>query len=314
MMDKVVTVKELADYFHLEHLTGDEEALKRTIHEQDVSRPGFELSGYVRSSDPERIVILGNKEIEYMNMMDQDELRHRCEYITGDMSPMIVIAQNHPLPKVLEEVAIEKNFPIFRTPHETARIMVDIITYLDEKLANEDTLYGVLLVVYGRGVLLTGDSGIGKSETALELIQEGQALVADDRVDIIRVHNSIIGTAPNILKGLLEIRGIGIIDIEKMYGAISVIDKHQIDMVVDLTNFNDEVIYDRLGDLTTSYTEILGIQIPTVKIPVSSGRSTSVLVKAAVNNLILEEKGYNSSATFKENLNAFIADNKRNKE
>lgn len=312
-MDKYVTVGEIASNFHLEQITGDEESLKRKVSEPDVNRPGFELTGYVRSSDPLRVVLMGNKEIEYMEQMPEDVQWPRYRKIIQDITPMIIICQDKECPKILYEVAKENNFPIFRSPGETYRLTVDLISFLDEKLAPEDTLYGVLMVVFGKGVLLTGNSGIGKSETALELLQSGQSLVSDDRVDILRVHNQIVGTSPNVLRGMLEVRGIGVVDIERMYGATSIIRKHQIDMVVHLREFDEKEEYDRLGELPTRYTNLLDVQIPTIKLPVSPGRSTSVLVESAVMNFILNEEGYNNSNTFKERIEKQLEENKRKK-
>ncbi len=305
-LNKKVTVREIARYFHLRQMTGDDSSLDRVVTEPDINRPGFELSGYVRRSDPQRIVIMGNKEIEYIKLMARNVQRPRFMSLLNLETPMIIISNDNPLPDILKDVADENNFPVFLTAMETSRLMVDLISFLDESLAVEDTVHGVFVVVYDKGILLTGDSGIGKSETALELIRSGHSLVADDRVDILRVHNTLKGMAPELLRGMLEVRGIGIIDVVRMYGATSMIRRHNIDMVVHLTPFDENKDYDRLGDLPTVYTNLLDVEIPTIELPVSPGRSTSVLVESAVMNFILQEEGYNSSAMFKERVRSHL--------
>jgi serine kinase of HPr protein (carbohydrate metabolism regulator) len=171
-------------------------------------------------------------------------------------------------------------------------MVVDLITYLDEKLAEETTVSGVLMSVYGKGVLLLADSGMGKSETALELIRDGQVLIADDRVDLQKIHNSIVGHAPDLLKGMLELRGIGIVDVARMYGANCLMDKHVVDLVINLVKYDPNDEYERLGEVSSRFTRILDILIPTIVLPVRTGRSMRILIESAVTNFILKEEGY----------------------
>lgn len=300
--DKKVTVGKIKDFFQLEQLTGDEASLSRWVIVPDINRPGFELTGYFKPTNPRRIVILGYKEMEYISHMS-DEEQYKCfPTITDGLTPMLIISHNDHLPPILKEVAENQNFPIFRTAAETYRLTADLITFLDEQLAPEETLYGVLLSVYGRGVLLTGESGIGKSETALELIRQGQVLISDDRVDVQKIHNSIVGRAPDILKGMLELRGIGIIDIERMFGARFLRDSTNIDLVIHLTHYMPNHEYDRLGESNKEFTNVLNVMIPTINLPVSPGRSTQTLIETAVNNFILREEGYDSTEVFKNRL------------
>ena len=175
-------------------------------------------------------------------------------------------------------------------------------------MAPEDSLSAVLMVVYGRGVLIQGDSGIGKSETALELIKNGHSLVADDRVDVMRIHNTIVGRAPDLLKGMLEIRGIGIIDVERMFGANSLVKQHSVDYVLNLHRYTTHEEFDRLGENVNKRVEILGVQIPMTVLPVSYGRSTRVLVETAVTNFILREEGYDSSEEFRRRLHDYLVE------
>lgn len=303
---KKVLVRDIANYFSLEQITGDETSLGRWVVVADMNRPGFELSGYFKLTEPRRIVIIGNKEIEYISHMTEQEQRERYPKITDGLTPMIIITRDNAVPPILKEVAEQSNFPIFRTPHETSRFQVDLVSYLDEELAPEDTISGVLLVVYGMGVLLTGESGIGKSETALELIRNGQVLVADDRVDIQRIHNHIHGHAPQLLKGRMELRGIGIIDAQRMYGASCVKNRNRIELVINLKHYNPNAEYERVGDSMLHFTKILGVKIPTIIMPVSPGRSVSALIESAVTNYQLKQSGYDASQMFKDDLHSYL--------
>lgn len=303
---KKVLVRDIAKYFNLEQITGDESSLNRWVVVADMNRPGFELSGYFKFTEPRRIVIIGQKEIEYISHMSEQEQRDRYPKITDGFTPMLVVTRNNEVPPILVETAKELNFPIFRTPQDTSRFQVDLVSFLDEKLAPEDTVSGVLLVVYGMGVLLTGESGIGKSETALELIRNGQVLVADDRVDVQRIHNHIHGHSPDILKGRMELRGIGIIDAQRMYGASCVKDRNRIELVIELKQFNPNTEYERVGDITPHFTNILNVMIPTIIMPVSPGRSVSALIESAVTNFQLKQSGFDASQRFREDLHSFL--------
>jgi HPr kinase/phosphorylase len=201
---------------------------------------------------------------------------------------------------------MERNFPGFRTHNDTYRMMVDLITFLDERLAPEETLSGDLMVVYGKGVLITGESGMGKSEIAMELVRDGQVLVADDRVDVQKIHNSLYGHAPELLRGMLEIRGIGIIDVERMFGANNLSPRSRIDLVIHLVKYDASEEYERIGDEMTAYTNIMGVNIPAMSLPVSPGRSMRALIETAVSNFILKEEGYNSTEEFKERLHEML--------
>ena len=300
--EKKVMIQEIVDFFGLEQLTGNADALNRWVVIPDVNRPGFELSGYFKPTEPRRVVIIGNKEIEYISHLGEQEQRERFDSITDGLTPMIIITKNNEIPPILKVVAIERNFPIFRTGSDTYRMMVDLITFLDEKLAPEETLSGDLIVVYGKGVLITGESGMGKSEIAMELVRDGQVFVADDRVDVQKIHNSLYGHAPELLRGMLEIRGIGIIDVERMFGANRLAKRHHIDLVINLVRYDASEEYERIGDEMTSFTRIMGVSIPAMSLPVSPGRSMCALIETAVSNFILKQEGYNSTEEFKERL------------
>lgn len=304
--DKKVLISEIKDFFQFEQLTGNEESLKRWVVVPDINRPGFELMGYVKPTSPRRVIIMGHKEMRFIETLSDQQQRERYEPITDPLTPMMLITHNNPIPPVLKEVADERNFPIFRTPYDTYRMVVDLITYLDEKLAEETTVSGVLMSVYGKGVLLLADSGMGKSETALELIRDGQVLIADDRVDLQKIHNKIVGHAPDLLKGMLELRGIGIVDVARMYGANCLMDKHSVDLVINLVKYDPNDEYERLGEVSSRFTRILDILIPTIVLPVSTGRSMRILVESAVTNFILKEEGYNATTNFKNKLYTYL--------
>lgn len=303
---KKVTVREIVDFFKFERLTGNEQSLDRWTVVPDVNRPGFELCGYYKMAEPRRIVLIGNKETEFIHTMSEADQRARFPLITDGLTPALIISKNNELPPILKEVAESTNFPVLRTNMETYRLMADIITYLDEKLAPEDTMSGTLMSIRGVGVLLTGESGMGKSETALELIRQGNVLISDDRVDVMHIHNHILGHAPNIIKGLLEIRGIGIIDVEKMFGAMAMTDSTDVDLVIKLVPYESEADYNRLGDETLRYTRILDVLVPTIILPVSAGRNTAALIESAVSNYRLSEAGFNSADEIRDRFRDFM--------
>ncbi len=300
--EKKVMITEIVDFFGLEQLTGNADSLNRWVVIPDVNRPGFELSGYFKPTEPRRVVIIGNKEIEYISHLNEQQQRERFGSITDGLTPMIIITKNNEIPPVLKAVAMERNFPIFRSGADTYRVMVDLITFLDERLAPEETLSGDLVVVYGKGIMITGESGMGKSEIAMELVRDGQVLIADDRVDVQKIHNTIYGQAPALLRGMLEIRGIGIIDVERMFGANKLAERHRVDLVINLVRYEASEEYERIGDEMTSSTRIMGISIPVMSLPVSPGRSMCSLIETAVSNFILKQEGYNSTEEFKDRL------------
>lgn len=310
-----VTIKEIKEFFDYEQLTGDEKSLDRWVVVPDVNRPGLELSGYIKLTEPRRVVIIGNKEQEYISEMSEELQKERFQLITDALTPCIIITRNFDCPPLLKEIAENLNFPIFKTSHPTYRVMVDLITLLDEKLAPKDSLHGVLMSVYGVGVLITGESGMGKSEIALELIKRGHVLISDDRVDIKRIHNVIKGHSPELLEGMLEIRGIGIIDVAKMFGASALLKVFNVNFIINLEKFNDKSDYMRVGNEDIQYKTILGLDIPTITLPVKEGRSMAVIVESAVTNYRLREEGFNSAKEFEKRVLEYIhVENEKRKE
>lgn len=310
MIQKKVYVKDLMNKLGYECITGDEKALNREIKVPDVNRPGLELTGYYLHSQRERVVLLGNKEMGFISGMSNEVEYSSFDFLTQKETPCIIITRDLACPAKLKEIAQRKNFPLLLCKDKTSRAMVEVVTYLDSELAPMKTMHGVFLQIYGKGVMLTGESGMGKSEIALELIKKGHLLVADDRVDCAVIHKQIIGQAPEILKQMLEIRGVGIINVSKMFGVASVLDKATVDLNIHIEPWKPDKQYDRLGSEEKKYTEILGVQIPKLVIPVKEGRSMGVIIESAVTNYLLSSVGQDSAKEFEQRVLNLIERNK----
>ena len=310
MADKKVTVKEFADYFQFEQLTGDEQSLRRSIELTDTNRPGLELAGFFDYSQAKRLVILGDKEIAYIATMSEQSQKRSFDFLTGEETPAIVITRGHECPQILRECALEKNFPVFCCEEKTNHTIVNIITWLDERLAKSVSVHGELLIIYGIGVMICGESGMGKSEIALELIRRGHQLVADDRVDCSRIHNRIVGCSPQLLEGMLELRGVGVINIARMYGVGAVAHKANVDIQITLEEFDPRANYDRVGIEEKKMVSILDVDVPKITIPVREGRSMGVIIESAVTNYMLAKDGLDSAKEFEQRVLEFIEKNK----
>lgn len=304
MADKL-TVRDLWNQFHYRQITGNNEALDRPIEDANTNRPGLELSGYLQHPY-KRVVIMGEKEISYIKTMCEEKQREVFNFLTNEDIPMILISRDLPCPEILKNIAIERNFPIFTSYAPTNSLIVEIVSYLEEFFAPRESVHGVLMQVYGKGVLLRGDSGVGKSEIALELIRKGHILVSDDRVDLYRYHNKITGEASEILKNMLEIRGVGIIDVTRMFGVASAMEKCVIDYVIDLKKLTGNEELDRSGLTQLEPATYFGVDVPRTIIPVSEGRSVAVIIEAAVNNMILIDQGFNSADELDARIIALI--------
>lgn len=306
MSQNKITVKDLVEYFNFEQVVGDEHALEREITIADTNRPGLELAGFFDYSQKKRIIVFGDKEIEYIKVMNEDQQRKSFDFLTSLETPMLIISKRHECPDILQRIARLKNFPILRSVQPTSRLITNIVSYLDERLAPMDCFHGVLLSMNGKGVMIRGESGIGKSEVALELVRRGHQLVADDRVDCYQVHNSIVGRAPKLLEGMLEIRGVGIIDVARMYGANTTLPRANVDVVVELTPWDSNANYDRVGIENTKYEIILDVEVPKIILPVREGRSMGIVIESAVANIVLKEQGFDSAKEFEKRVLEFI--------
>jgi len=268
----------------------------------DVNRPGLALSGFFAHFDPRRIQLLGNAECMYLKMMDEDTRRVRLtDFFRQNPAAVIYTDKNEPDEMVLEMAAYFE-IPILSTPERTSEFMASLIAYLHVQLAPQITRHGVLVEVYGEGILITGDSGVGKSETAIELLKRGHRFIADDAVELRRVSaKTIVGRAPEIIKYIIELRGIGIVDVRRLFGMGAVKDTEKIDMIINLESWVQGKMYDRLG-LETEYSDIMGIQIPTTTIPVKPGRNLAVILEIAAMNNRQKRMGYNTAEEFNERL------------
>ncbi len=307
---KFVTVRSLQAYFNFEQICGTDASLDRQIEIADTNRPGLELAGYFDHSQARRLVILGDKEISYIQTMSEKKQRKSFDFITDKHTPAIIISKSHECPPILKRIAKRKKFPIFLTNASTSRLIVEIVAFLDEGLATSDSLHGGLISIYDKGVLIRGDSGMGKSEIALELVKRGHQLVADDRVDCYRIHNKIVGKSPDLLRGMLEIRGIGIINVQRMFGIASIIPKAEVNLEISLVKWADNADYDRVGLEEKKFDSILGVDIPKIIIPVREGRSMAVIIESAVTNYILSEMGMDSAKEFEQRVLDYIEKNK----
>lgn len=309
-MNKAV-VKNLVEKFHYQLVTGDEESLRRPITLPDINRPGLELTGYFTSSQVKRLVIIGGKEYRFIeDEMDEVNQRRAFEFLTNEKTPCIILTNGNPCPQVLKEIAERKNFPVFQTDQRTSTVVVNVTNYLDEVLAPSLILHAELVRIYGVGVLITGASGMGKSEIVLDLVKRGHQLVADDRVDIYRIHNTLIGRTAQLIEGFMELRGVGIIDVKRMYGITSVTDSAEINLEISLEHFDQNVDYDRLGLEDKSYNDYLGISILHMNIPVTYGRPMATIIETAVTNYLLLREGFDSSKEFEERVLQEIIRNK----
>lgn len=309
-MTNMVKLTELIkDNSNLRVLQGQECVSGKKIKVSDVYRPGLELSGYFDFYPADRVQLLGRTEISYAARLDHDLRRKVFEKICQKETPCLLVSRNLPVPAELKEAAEAAGTPILISNDTTTYLMSMITQYLAVKLAERSSVHGVLVEVFGMGVLLTGESGVGKSETALALVQHGHRLIADDRVDVYqRDHETVVGEAPRILKHLMEIRGIGIIDVLKLFGIGAIKDETEISLVINLTNWDSKANYDRLG-FQENTRIICGIAVPQVTIPVKVGRNMENIVEVAVMNFRAKAMGFDAAKTFDENLTSLIAEN-----
>ncbi|MCD5483647.1 HPr(Ser) kinase/phosphatase [Lactobacillus delbrueckii] len=309
MTNTVKLTEFINDNSNLRVLQGQECVSGKKITVSDVYRPGLELSGYFDFYPADRVQLLGRTEISYAARLDHDLRRKVFEKICQKETPCLLVSRNLPVPVELKEAAEAAGTPILISNDATTYLMSMITQYLAVKLAERSCVHGVLVEVFGMGVLLAGESGVGKSETALALVQHGHRLIADDRVDVYqRDHETVVGEAPRILKHLMEIRGIGIIDVLKLFGIGAIKDETEISLVINLTNWDSKANYDRLG-FQENTRIICGIAVPQVTIPVKVGRNMENIVEVAVMNFRAKAMGFDAAKTFDENLTSLIAEN-----
>lgn len=307
-MTETVKVKELATALNLEIVTG-EEALDRDIRTADVSRPGLELTGYFNYYSHDRLQLFGSKEVTFARRMMPEERLMVVRRLCAEDTPAFIISRGLDVPDEMIQACNEKQIPILRSTISTSRLLGQITSYLDGRLATRTNVHGVLVDVYGLGVLIQGDSGIGKSETALELIKRGHRLIADDRVDIYKQDDlTLIGEPPKILEHLIEIRGIGIIDVMNLFGASAVRGSMQVQLAVYLEAWAKDKKYDRLGS-SDEVVELGEVAIPQIKIPVKTGRNVAIIIEVAAMNFRAKTMGYDATQAFEDRLSQLIEEN-----
>jgi len=300
-MAKKLNVGDLVKQFHMEVVCG-ETGLKRHITVADLHRPGLEMAGYFDYHPQERVQILGKTELAFFEMLTKDERFDRMNRLCVDAIPCIVITRGLEVPEELYTIANERQIPVIRCNIPTTLLASQITYFLENKLAPSTTIHGVLVDVYGIGILISGSSGIGKSETALELVKRGHLLIADDAVEIRQsAPNVLVGNAPELIKHLLEIRGVGIINVMTLFGAGAVRNNTKISVVVNLEIWQQDKQYDRLG-LDEETTRIIDTDVTLVTIPVRPGRNLSVIVEVVAMNFRLKKMGFNAAQQFTNKL------------
>lgn len=308
-MSETVKIRQLVEKLSLETVFATEEALDKEITTGDISRPGLELTGYFSYYSHDRLQLFGNKEMTFAGRMIPEERLLVMRRMCSDDTPAFIISRGLDVPEEMIQAAKEKNLAILRSPISTSRLLGELSSYLDDQLATRTSVHGVLVDVYGLGVLIQGDSGIGKSETALELIQRGHRLIADDRVDVHQQDElTLIGEPPKILQHLIEIRGIGIIDVMNLFGASAVRGSMQVQLVVYLEAWAKDKQYDRLGS-DDAVIEIGNVDVPQIRIPVKTGRNVAIIIEVAAMNFRAKSMGYDATLEFENRLTQLIEEN-----
>lgn len=282
-----------------------------SITEPEVNRPGLQLAGYFRKFKNKRLQMIGNQEWYYLSEMEPDERRESLDKLFEQDVPAIIFAAGNEVFKEALESAEKYDITIFKIDKKTNVVLEELKNFIDEALAPTTRIHGVLLDVYGVGVILTGDSGVGKSETALDLIAKGSKLISDDSVIIKKMDDRLIGTSPEITKHFMEVRGVGIIDIQRFFGVGSVMEKREVEMIAHLELWDDEKEYVRLG-LEDTYQEILGVDVVKYTIPVKPGRHTAMIIEVATNNYKQKQLGYNPAVALNERIMSSIRKRKEN--
>ena len=303
--DRSVKVKDLVEKFDLEILCRGTNYEEEVLTITDVNRPGLQFAGFFDYFDPHRLQILGKAETMYLQGFSAEERRVAFDRFFAYEIPAMVISRELPVYSECLAMAEKYGRTLLRTPLNSVQFTSMSIEYLNHELAPVITRHGVLMDVYGEGVLIFGDSGIGKSETAIELIKRGHRLVADDAVEIRRIADQLIGEAPELIQNYLEVRGIGIIDVRKLFGMSGVKANTQIDLVVQFERWDEEKAYDRLG-LEENHTTIMGVKVPIVTIPVAAGRNLAGIVELAVMNNRQKKYGINSALEFVSRIDSHI--------
>lgn len=303
-----VPLSQIAEALNLTEVYVAENYKETNISTVEINRPGLELTGYLEFFDNKRIQVLGNTEFSYLGRYGPEAQKMVIDSIFSFGPPAVIICRDiEPSNAILESAKLHK-VSIFSTPQSTSDLTASLVQYLNKELAPRITRHGVLVEVYGEGCLLTGDSGVGKSETAIELIKRGHRLVADDAVEIRRTaQTTLYGQSPENIRHFIELRGIGIINARKLFGMGAVKLQEKIDMVINLEQWDSAKVYDRMG-LDNEYMKILGVEVPTLTIPVKPGRNLAVIIEVAAMNNRQKKMGYNAARELLKNLGMAVED------
>lgn len=297
-----VSLGKIIDEFHLETIYMPKDPAEILIDENDVTRPGLQLMGFYEYFNPERMQIIGKMEFAYLSTIDEETRTQRLDALMSRHIPALIIARELPYFSEMLDLAKKYEVPLLRSKESTSNFISGLIAFLNLNLAPRITRHGVLIEIYGEGVFITGESGVGKSETAIELVKRGHRLVADDAVEIRKVSNiSLVGSSPDNIRHFLELRGIGIINARRLFGIGAVKNTEKIELIVEMEQWNPEKIYDRMG-VDTQFATILGVKIPVLTIPVKPGRNLAVILEVAAMNNRQKKMGYNAAAELLDQL------------
>lgn len=292
----------IIEEFSLEVLYEPKNIDQIVVTTSDINRPGLQMVGFVEYFDSSRLQIMGKVEFTFLEQFTSEEREKRLETLFAMGFPALVITRGLQIFPEMTELAEKYNIPLLRCEFGSSQFMSMIIRYLNVQLAPTKTRHGVLCEIYGEGILIMGESGVGKSEAAIELVKRGHRLVADDAVEIRKISDTtLIGSSPEIIRHFVEVRGIGIIDVKEIFGMGAIKDEQQIDMVIHLEPWEKEKQYDRLG-MVDEYTNIMGINVPSITIPVKLGRNIAVIVEVAAMNNRQKKMGYNAAVELNKRL------------
>lgn len=295
-------LKTICEKFSLEVVYEPEDIGDRLLSRSDTSRPGLPLAGFFKDFENERIQIIGNMEHSYLSSLPLDRRRASLEAFFSHSVVMVIVTAGLPIFPEMVELACKYRTPLYRSENRTSNLVSSLTAELNVLLADRITTHGVLVEVYGEGILVLGESGIGKSETAIELVKRGHRLIADDAVELKRVSDkTLVGSAPELIKHYIELRGIGIVDVCRIFGMGAVKDTEKIDLAIHYEPWDSEKQYERFG-LDSEYTDILGIKIPSITIPVKPGRNLAVIIEIAAMNHRQKKMGYNTAEEFNKRL------------
>lgn len=306
MEQRFVRLDEIVKKFRYRNLTPDIDLHEIKIYHRNINRPAFQLTGFYDYFDRKRVQVVGRAEWEYLKKLDADLARERIDRLFSNQFPAAIVARGlEPTPYIVE-AATKYGIPLLSTRKTTALVIVEFVKWMNERLAETASLYGVLANVYGEGILITGPSGIGKSEVALELIKRGHRFVADDLVEICKVsEDMIIGRAPELTRNFIELRGLGVVDVMSLYGVECILDYSPVNMIINLEEWNGSASYDRLG-LKEEYEQILGLDIIKHTIPIRPGRNLAIIIETAAVNNRQKKLGYNAAQELCDRVTAEI--------